>query len=163
MKKFISVAIIATLLYFGYKSFNSENPEAGKNGVADTIGEKIPDKVFNETSSDDKYLEYFTGDKKVIYFGYADCRIGRKMASDTSSAVLTDNNGELAAYYDLKYELFPQGSGIYVDATHKAQDYLFSKCGGGNVCIINPKSKRMLQLQADAENYKEELAKYKDW
>lgn len=157
MKKFICIVILVAIAYFGYKHLNSENV-----GAEDTIGQKIPESVFN-TSPDDKYLEYFTGDKKVIYFAYATCNIGRKMRTDTREALFLYSNGELSESYVDRSELIPQGSTTFVPGNHSAHMYLMNKCSGGYVCIINPRTKRMLQLNPRLDTYKEELLKYKDW
>ena len=151
------------------------NPQANSRNVsqkvqpkpqpqAPTYGEPIPNSVYENTSLEDKFAYVIKGNMKVVFFVYADCRIGKGYNSDLSSIMSQYN---LYNNYYYVPELLPQGKPIYVSCKNPTtgdcvQNYLYQNCSD-NVCIINPKQRRVVKISHNKAELEKQLVSLKNW
>lgn len=123
---------------------------------------KIPDSVYENTANSDTYYEIIHGNRKMIFWVYADCPIGRNIKS-RMEAILNRNN--LYSNYTHKPNLM--SGGVMVRCRNNtakcAQIYLYDNCSD-NICVINPMEKAIIKLNnSDFDTIENTLIRAKNW
>lgn len=85
--KHIIFVIVAVFLVIHFVKFQDNKDYSKEVAVKKTaekkyaskkiIGDKIPDWVYENTSSSDEYYEILKASRNIVFFSYADCPIGK--------------------------------------------------------------------------------------
>ena len=156
--------VIIVALYAVFKPAKTDSPNGGEKTprISFPGASRIPDSVFENTSASDTYYDVMNGEKKQIFWVYADCPIGRAMKKQID-AIIENNN--LASNYLHNANLMSGGMMVFCkNRTNKcAQIYLYDNCSD-KICVINPKQKAILKLNnSDFQKVAETLVKAKYW
>ncbi|MBR6099246.1 hypothetical protein IKP85_05810 [bacterium] len=127
-------------------------------------GQEIPAAIYDNTMPEDKFSGLIRGNKKVVFFSYADCSIGRRYNSEISD-ILGQNNLYNNYYY--MPDLHSNGSSTMVvckkpGTADCVENFLYQNCSG-QVCIINPKQRRVVYVSHEKRDLAEQLISLKDW
>jgi hypothetical protein len=127
-------------------------------------GQAIPEAIYENTLPEDKFSGLLYGSQKVVFFSYADCSIGRRYSSEISS-ILGQYN--LYSKYHYMPDLHTTGSSTMVICKKQGtaecvENFLYQNCSG-QVCIINPKQRRVVYVSHDKQELTEQLNSLKDW
>lgn len=144
------------------------------NKQTKTLGTKIPNWVYDNTSSSDMYYNVISSNS--VFFTYADCQVGKNKLQVIKQEL--SKSGIMGRYTD-RTELKPTGSTLvatcsktYKDGVCTTQNkspyackcavhYLMSNCRG-SVCVINAKEKRMVKINPNAEQLEKRLKEIRE-
>jgi hypothetical protein len=144
-----------------FKTINAEtkSSSAPKRNI---IGDKIPDWVYENTSSNDRYYSLIHSKTNFVYSVYADCHIGKGRKQAINNAVIQTG---ISNKFLNKMELKPNGSSEYIscsqNTTQCAVFYLYDNCHE-QFCIINPAQKRIVFVKPEEKALTVELNELKN-
>lgn len=126
---------------------------------------QIPDKVYEDTTSSDKFANILNSNRKVIYYAY--------LINDSDANVFLDEFGkllkshaELQSYYFYYPDPMEQFSSVYcnkVGSSDCIQNFLVKNCHN-NMCIVNPYKKQILKISS--KNFRQafdSVYSHKNW
>lgn len=168
---FLSVIVLIFFLIGGYNKSSSIKFESGSS-VADAAVQstrisfagavRIPESVYQNTANSDTFYDIIKGNRKFVFWVYADCPIGRNIRSRLENIM---NRNNLYSNYIHRPNLM--SGGVMVRCKNNtakcAQIYLYDNCSD-NVCIINPMEKAIIKINnSDFSTIENTLIRAKNW
>ena len=147
---------------------NSLSSKVGNKSSKKIAGDSIPDWVYENTSSSDKLSYLIFSNSNAIFFQYADCPIGKSRKAMVKRAIA---RADVYNKISDKSNLVPEGTTTYVTCkkTYDAKGmcyynprerkegvckcaphYFLDNCRN-NICIINPKERRIVMVPPNEE------------
>ena len=159
MKKFLLLTTIISLLATGCT--NSNDSEKASKASEKKTGAAIPDYVYENTTSNDKFAQVLELDKKVVFFAGPNCSQGNAKKNYIKKALVARGLGEYYYYLPNLNKLGSMRVSCSNGSIKCVQIFLLNNCGDG-VCIINPAKKRYYKLK-NYEQIGQIAENLKDW
>ena len=158
-------------------SQNSTSVSNAQTTQKNISGKKIPDWVYENTASGDKYYSLIHSQTNFVFTSYADCPIGQSRKMMVSNAI---SKAGLSSSFLNRVELNPNGSTIHAtcvksykgnmcyakksemkEGTCKcAIHYLLDNCRS-RFCIVNPTQRRIIFVEPNEDSLTKKLVELK--